>query len=235
MGRFKGFSADNLHLIPIPGSFFEELLPVIESVEELKVLLYSFWRLSQQEETFQFLRTSDFLDDSEFMEGLGKRIGSPDATLAWALNEGVQRGTLLTSEIQFQTKKEPIYIINSARGRAAMKAIQQGHWNPAAGDPEPGPQKFAQPNVFKIYEENIGPLTPMIAEALKEAETVYPAGWIEEAIRIAVENNVRRWRYAEAILMNWQEKGKDERKVRGDSEKDRRRYVSGEFSEFVEH
>ena len=57
-----------------------------------------------------------------------------------------------------------------------------------------------RPNIFRLYEENIGPLTPLIAEMLRDAEKTYPADWIEEAFKIAVENNVRRWRYIEAIL-----------------------------------
>jgi DNA replication protein DnaD len=75
----------------------------------------------------------------------------------------------------------------------------------------------------------------MIADKLGEAEDNYPAQWIEEAVQIAVENNVRRWSYVEAILKRWQEGGRDERTDRRDTEKDRRRYVEGEFSEFIEH
>jgi DnaD/phage-associated family protein len=91
------------------------------------------------------------------------------------------------------------------------------------------------PNIYHLYEENIGPLTPMIADTLQEAEQSYPYVWIEEAVRIAVENNVRRWTYVEAILKRWQEGGRDERTDRRDTEKDRRRYVEGEFSDFIEH
>jgi DNA replication protein DnaD len=75
----------------------------------------------------------------------------------------------------------------------------------------------------------------MIADKLGEAEDTYPAHWIEDAVRIAVENNARRWSYVEAILKRWQEGGRDERTDRRDTEKDRRRYVEGEFSEFIEH
>jgi DNA replication protein DnaD len=75
----------------------------------------------------------------------------------------------------------------------------------------------------------------MIAERLGDAEDNYPAQWIEDALQIAVENNVRRWSYVEAILKRWQEGGRDERTDRRDTEKDRRRYIEGEFSEFIEH
>lgn len=55
---------------------------------------------------------------------------------------------------------------------------------------------------FKIYEQEIGGLTPMIADAIKDAEKTYPLDWIPEAIAIAVQKNIRNWKYVEAILAN---------------------------------
>jgi DNA replication protein len=91
-----------------------------------------------------------------------------------------------------------------------------------------------RPNIFRLYEENMGPLTPLISEALQEAEKTYASEWIEDAMRIAVKKNVRNWRYVEAILKSWQEKGRDDTNRR-DSEKDRRRYIEGEYADFIEH
>ncbi len=67
-------------------------------------------------------------------------------------------------------------------------------------------------NLFGVYESNIGPLTPMIADALQDAEKTYPFDWIKESISLAVENNKRNWRYCEAILKRWQASGKDDGK-----------------------
>ena len=55
-----------------------------------------------------------------------------------------------------------------------------------------------RPNVFRLYEENIGMLTPMVADELRAAEEEYPSGWVEAAIREAAAGNVRSWRYIEA-------------------------------------
>jgi DnaD/phage-associated family protein len=89
-----------------------------------------------------------------------------------------------------------------------------------------------RPNVFKMYEENIGPLTPMIADILKDAEDLYSSEWISEAIEIAVKNNKRNWKYCEAILKRWKDQGKHERKNREDAVKDFKRYTEGEFAEY---
>lgn len=69
-----------------------------------------------------------------------------------------------------------------------------------------------QKNVFTLYESNIGPLTPIIADQLKDAENTYVFSWIEEAITLSVTNNKRNWRYCETILKRWKESGKDDGK-----------------------
>ena len=120
-----------------------------------------------------------------------------------------------------------LYFINSSRGRAAVQAIQDGQWRPNEEPRIPLNLSLERSNIYQLYEEHIGPLSPMIAEALKEAEETYPYSWIEEAVRIAVERNKRNWRYVAAILERWQQEGRDERTNRRDPEEDRRRYADG--------
>lgn len=67
-------------------------------------------------------------------------------------------------------------------------------------------EKPAQ-NIFALYEQNIGPLTPMLAEKLKDAEEDYPPEWVPEAFKIAIENNARNWAYVKAILERWKVDG----------------------------
>ena len=74
--------------------------------------------------------------------------------------------------------------------------------------PSPSSPRNDSPNIFSIYEANIGMLTPMIADELREAENLYPASWIEDAFREAVEQNKRSWRYIERILERWTQEGK---------------------------
>ncbi len=62
--------------------------------------------------------------------------------------------------------------------------------------------------VAKFYEQEIGVLTPLIADAIRDACSEYPADWITEAITIAVDNNSRRWNYVLAILKNCKAAGK---------------------------
>jgi DnaD/phage-associated family protein len=65
-----------------------------------------------------------------------------------------------------------------------------------------------RPNIFVLYEQNIGLLSPLIAEELRDAADQYPAEWIEAAFREAVLQNKRRWNYIRAILKRWETEGR---------------------------
>jgi len=66
-----------------------------------------------------------------------------------------------------------------------------------------------RPNIFSVYEKNIGLLTPLIAEALTDALKDYPEQWVEDALKVAVESEVRTWAYARGVLKRWQRDGRD--------------------------
>ncbi|HJW89976.1 MAG TPA: DnaD domain protein [Anaerolineales bacterium] len=229
---FNGFPAGKVRFTPIPGPFFSELLPQVDHLGELKVILYALWRLDRMEGIFRFLRRTDFLEDESFLQGLG---AGQAADLEESLERCLRRGTLLHASLDLEDGEEHYYFLNSPKGRAAVEALNRGEWRPS-GDPQaPFSLETEPPNIFRLYEENFGPLTPLIAESLRDAETTFPASWIEDAIRLAVENNVRRWSYVAAILNRWQDGGRDDRKDRRDTEKDRRRYIDNEYSDLIEH
>lgn len=219
---FNGFPPGKTRLTPVPAQFFSELLPQIDHLGELKLTLYVFWRLDRMEQPVRYLRRGDFAQDERFMQGLGERA---EQVLDEALEHAVRRGTLLQAEVELGEQPEMLYFLNSPRGRAAHQAALRREWRPSSDDQIPVELTPEAPNIFRLYEENIGPLAPMIAEALAEAEDTYPTTWIEEAFQIAVERNARNWRYVEAILKRWYDEGRDDQKDRRDTEKDRRRYA----------
>ena len=65
-----------------------------------------------------------------------------------------------------------------------------------------------RPNIYTLYEQNIGLLLPLVAEELREAEEQYPWEWVEAAFREAVQQNKRKWSYIRAILKRWETEGK---------------------------
>jgi len=67
-----------------------------------------------------------------------------------------------------------------------------------------------RPNIFTVYEQNCGVLTPFIAAELNYWIDLVQESWIEDAIKIAVMNNKRNMNYVAAILKRWQNEGKDD-------------------------
>lgn len=63
--------------------------------------------------------------------------------------------------------------------------------------------------VVKVYENEIGLLTPVISASIKEQLRQCPTVWLEMAIGIAVKRNHRRWSYVEGILRRWHAEGFD--------------------------
>lgn len=225
MRGFSGFPAGRVRTTPVPNLFFAELLPAIDHLGELKVTLYCLWRLSLKEGTSRYVRRAEFLADEAFLKGLAPARRDAEPALEDGLQRATARGTLLHVSIEGAGGVEDLYFMNTARGRAAVEALTRGEWRPT-GDPEtPIDLLVERPNIFNLYEQNIGPLTPMIADELRDAEENYPIGWIEEAIRVAVNNNVRKWRYVLGVLESWRTEGKDDRDDRRDTEKNRRRYL----------
>jgi len=75
------------------------------------------------------------------------------------------------------------YFANTDKGRQAVNDLLAGKWTPG----EPGKPVLLEPTgpIFCAVRANIGPLTPLLAEQLMEAEKSYPAAWIEEAFQEA--------------------------------------------------
>jgi DnaD/phage-associated family protein len=96
-------------------------------------------------------------------------------------------------------------------------------------EPPPAAAPDQPPNVFALYEENVGGITPLIADDLKDAEERYPPQWIEAAFREAVSLNKRSWRYIHSILKRWEAEGPDYGEAGRDPEADwlERRYARG--------
>jgi DNA replication protein len=234
MSPFSGFPPGKVRFIPIPAQFFSDLLPEIDHLGEVKVTLYALWFLDRQEGSQRYVTYDDFAGDQRLLAGLTGTGQNELECLADALERAVRRGTLLEARADQASPDQAVYFLNSPLGRAAYLALQEGKWSPDAQSHPQALLEMERPNIYKLYEENIGPLTPLIADMLRDAEKTYPYDWINEAIVKAVQNNARKWSYIQAILRSWQEEGRDGTN-RQDSQKDYRRYIDGEFGELIEH
>jgi len=202
MTKFRGFT-DSETFTQLPDAFFRQLLNEIDDAAELKVTLHVLWRVAHMDGPFRALSKMDF--DV-------KELGLSAEAIKSGLEKAVKRGSLL----KVRHDAAVYFLVNSPRGRAAVEAIENGKWNPKLGS---NVLPLERPNIFKVYEENIGPLTPLIADALKDAEELYSTIWITDAMELAVKNNKRNWKYCEAILKRWKEEGRAEKQDRRDDKK----------------
>jgi DnaD/phage-associated family protein len=207
MKGFNGFPAKS-KFTPIPNIFFSEVLPQIDDIVELKVTLHIFWVLYQKRGYPRFVTFDELISDPVLIRGL-RGEGPPSSPLRQGLTEAVSRGTILCLKLERDSGVQELYFMNTDADRRAIEGIRSGELkvgNLAKAEPCPVTQE--QPNIFTLYEKNIGMLTPIIAEELKEAEKLYPASWIQDAFKEAVDLNKRSWRYISRILERWTAEGK---------------------------
>ena len=221
-------------MIKVPWAFFSELLPAIDDLVELKLTLYFFWALYQQEEEYRYVLLREVLSDTHFLRGIDPDPDRAAELVQTALARAVERGTLLQAKVQGVDGEETLYFMNTPRGRAGAQAIQAGEFE--IGDREtPVALIGERTNLFALYEQNIGPLTPLIGDVLRQAERDYPTTWIKEAIQIAVEQNKRSWKYIEAILRRWQTEGKGSGTTKQPTQADRYRYIQGKYADHIKY
>jgi DNA replication protein len=211
--KFSGFTGSET-FTSIPDSFFRQLLKEINDADELKVTLYALWRFEHMEGRLRFLKEKDF---NELLPNPGPALG-----------KAVQRGSLL----QVKKGAAVVFFLNSPRGRAAAEAFSKSKQDATERviQSNPPPER---PNIFKLYEENIGPLTPLLADAMKDAEQTYPPEWVAEALEIAVKSNKRNWKYVEAILRRWKEEGHAKKQDRRDVKEPRGSDVTRKVEDFL--
>jgi len=214
MKIFSGFPSGKLAVTPLPNLFFTELVPAITDAAELKVTLHIFWLIANAKSRTQFVTASELRADRTLAQSLGAD------ELPRALEAAVTRGTLLKLG-----GEDDAYFVNSDAGRRALEQMEKEKL-PVRSTTQGAVPELSRPNIFTLYEQNVGVLTPMIAEELKDAEKEYAADWIEEAFKIAVEQNVRKWSYIQKILERWQTEGKA-----GDGKK--RKKWTDEYDKFV--
>ncbi|MFH1560143.1 MAG: DnaD domain protein [Chloroflexota bacterium] len=206
----EGFP-DNSRFTPVPNLLFGPLLEEIDDLLVLKCLLRILWLHYQKKGFPRFLTWDELTADRTLARALATEGSSfSNTTLQDTLNKAQQLGVLIHLRMETERGVVDVYMPNSQEGRRAVQHLEAHTLDtalPIHGNPQPSP--VSRPNIFSLYEENIGIIGHIMAEELKEAEKSYPQEWIEEAFREAVVHNKRSWRYIEAILKGWMTEGRE--------------------------
>jgi len=262
---FVGFPDAKLKPIAVPELFFSDLLPLIDDLAELKLTLHCFWLLNNQEGDVRYLRGDDLRNDPALLQSLGSEtdLRAPRTLLEDGLRRAVSRNTLLKLEVEVEIEEEEAqdrkgegnsqfatrnsqsmwqdwYFMNTAKGRQTVQMIREGKLPELlVSIPDEARLRVERPSVFVLYEQNIGLLTPMIADQLRDMEKSFPPEWVVEAFEISVRSNKRSLRYIQNILKRWESEGKDNGKDNRESsvptteEQRRRKYIPDEFSDII--
>ena len=241
---FIGFPDIKMRPVIIPDHFFTDLLPQIDDLAELKLTLHCFWLLNEQSGELRYLRGDDLRKDPTLLHSLtlASDLRPAKATLEDALQRAVARNTLLRLDIETDAPTgvhtEDWYFINTVKGRQTMALIRQGKMHELqAVIPEEARLRVERPNIFTLYEQNIGLMTPLLADQLRDMEKSYAPECVYEAFEIAVSRNKRNLRYIQAILKRWETEGKDsgshEESKRASTERQRQDYIPDEYSDIV--
>ncbi|MBP7689162.1 MAG: DnaD domain protein [Thermoflexales bacterium] len=183
MKTFSGF-ASGANTVSIPEQFFSELLPLIDDVLELKVTLACLRQFDQKSGLAKWTTPDELGGDPMVAAGLAKAI---------------ERGSI----VEAVDRSGGRYLfLNDELGRAAAESIKHG------GSIEEAPAVQLRPNIFTLYEQSIGSLSPLIADQLRDAEKEFAPQVIEEAFAEAARQNVRSWAYVRKILDSRGRKGK---------------------------
>jgi len=235
MSNFNGFPA-RMEYTPVPNIFLNNLLPEITDIAELKLILHLFRLLYFKKRSPQFVSFNGLANDAGLMSSIKENYINPEETLHRGLELATQRKTILHIAAE-DGNHEDIYLLNTESNRETIEKIKNGEIHLSALEtthisPEILTEK--QPNVFTLYEENVGLLTPMIAEELRDAEKTYPELWIKDAIKESVNAGKRNWRYISAVLERWETEGKSNGTHLRDFKKtDPDKFIKGKYGHAV--
>jgi DNA replication protein len=234
MSEFQGFPA-RMMFTPLPNLVFSSIMPQISDIAELKLLLHIFEIVYPKKGHLKFTSLDELLVHPSIVADFQP---SPREALPGLLASLSGRKILLHLGLKEDGRQEELYFLNSDANRLAVSKIQSGEFKIDGLKAQPPPTEITPrpPDIFTLYEQNIGLLTPLIADSLRDAEKQYPESWIADAIRQAVSANKRNWRYIARILERWATEGKDDGTHRGNlkANTDPDKYIRGKYGHLVQ-
>jgi len=220
--KFEGFPVRS-RFTPVPDLFLNRLAPAL-SPDELRLMLAVFSVLYQKKGYPRYVTAAELA---------AHPAASPLKDIG-ALLQSLTAGGLLLELAASGDTPGTVYFLNNPEGQKAVAQASQGGLKIAGLKAVvPLPAQAPLPDVFTLYEENIGLITPMIAEELKDALATYPEDWIRDALKESVTLNKRSFRYVQRILERWTAEGRDiDGTHRPDTERDK--FVRGRYGGLVQ-
>lgn len=225
-----------MRFTPVPDIFFSHLLPEMDDMAELKTTLEVLHIIYSKKGYPRFTTFGELYGNAAIVASMAQESGSAGEHLKDALDRAVARGTLLHISVEHNGTLEVVFFLNTPSDRQVVEKVRRGEISlPGLGQYIPAVRAAEElPDIFTAYEQNIGMLTPMVSEELRDALKVYPEPWVRDAIRESANQNKRKWSYISAILERWAAEGRTDGTYRRDSKKtDPDKYVRGKYGHMV--
>jgi DnaD/phage-associated family protein len=223
---FGGFPAVG-RATAVPAVFFSQVLPRLEAPGDLLAFLFAAKHVQEQRGDARWVRAADIWA-AEGAEAAFRALGGGREGLEAGLRRCAAAGALIAVATDGPSGRQTVYFLNDPASRRAAARARAGALDLGEGVRPLPAEPVSRPDIFQLYEENIGTITPLLGERLVQAAETYPWEWIRDAFREAAELNRRNWRYIERILQTWWEEGRaDETPGRDPVEARRERYLGG--------
>ena len=221
--KFQGFQ-DRSRYTPIPDVLINQISFELTR-DELILILIAFNLIYLKKGLPRYLTREELANHP----GL---VNIPDQDLV--IDKLVTIGFLLELKT---SKGKKVYVINNSEGQKNFSQMRNGIFRFECNEALlPSQSTAVFPDIFTLYEQNIGLITPIVAEELKDALITYNEVWIRDAIKEAVSLNKRNWKYIRRILERWATEGKTELSPNGaySQNTERDKYVQGRYGRIVQ-
>ena len=201
--KFQGFPK-GARYSAIQSHILNGYVEMVGDLAELKTVLRIFWILGNKKGKLRYITPEELCADRILTKSLFADSVEQQKTMVFkALESAVSNKILIKSK--FGQNKVPVYFLNTESNRVLTNSSSQDT-NIAGYDSWEIEKNMTEP--YSLYEQNIGMITPLIADKIREAEETFPTEWISEAITESVNMNKRNWAYISRILTNWQTEGR---------------------------
>lgn len=191
---------DEHGLTRVPNAVLAGLLAPGVDVELVAFCLRVLWWLDRSNGYPKSVRVDELRGDRTLVEVVRRPF---DEVLGEALGRGyfVRRSTAGADYLLLNTasvaRGEAVGVAENGESGSGGEVDDDGDaWGRAS-------VRGRVPDAFRAYEENIGHLTPMIREAIKQSLQDFTDGQVEAAVRVAVESEARSWQFVAGVLRKW--------------------------------
>ena len=216
---FVGFPAGGLKEVLIPARLLTDLLSRIDNLAETRLTLYCYQQIGRLSGQAAWLRARALRSDPvllDLMSGLSE-LHSSQEILEDALEKALVRNALLELELPGADGEpdDQALFLNTEQGRRLRTAMRAAGSEVRSDGRIPVVAQLSESEPFKIYHQNFGLLTPVLADQLRNLIEDFPSPWVCEAMEIAVARNKKALAYVKAILNRWEQEARESGKANG--------------------